>query len=366
MRRNRLAIVAPDVHRDMLGVSAGYVSVTGEPGAARIVYERPEHVITEQDPLDPWTTLAGLKVWRDRVREHDYAVLSVPGAMYRWRRPHKRESGLFEPPLQISGGWVPESYTDALAPWPAYIPFPNAGGVAEFEHHEDILARIDYGILQRLVIMAMQAYRQRATEGELPELDEAGNKIDYGDLLRPGAGALWHLPEGVKLWESQASDPTPLLAAVKDDIRDLSAVTRTPLTTLIPDGANQSADGATFAREGLLFKTGNRIERARAAWSQAIAQALAVQSGSDELPEVDVTFRPAAHLSLSERADAATKATDLPWRTRMADIWGYDGEAIDRMEVERSQDALVLGLGQAPAAPGLPAPAAPPRLSPAG
>jgi hypothetical protein len=279
--------------------------------------------------------------------------------MYRWFRQHKRVSGLIDLPIQVSGGWTPLDVTDGLVPWVSMVPFFNSGGVSEFEQHEDILARIDYGILQRLVVMAMQAYRQRATKGELPEHDEAGNSIDYGELLKPGPGALWQLPEGVDLWESQASDPTPLLAAVKDDIRDLSAVTRTPLTTLIPDGANQSADGATFAREGLLFKTGNRIEHAKAGWSQVLAQALAVHAGAGELPDVDVDFRPAAHLSLSERADAATKAMDLPWRKRMEFIWGFDGDEIDRMETQRSQDALVLGLSQAPAAPGLPPAPAP-------
>lgn len=356
MRRNRLGILAPDVHRDMLGLSAGYVSVVGTQGNARIVYERPEQVITEQDPLDPWNTLASLKVWRDKVRERDFAVLSLPtGQLYRWFRPHKRESGLIEAPIHVSGGWIPQSLTVDLAPWVTTVPFWNAGGVAEFEQHTDILDRIDYGILQRLVVMAMQAYRQRATEGDLPEHDEAGNVIDYAALLKPGPGALWNLPPGVKLWESQSTDPTPLLTAVKDDIRELCAVTSTPLSTLMPDSANQSAEGASAAREGLVFKTENRIERARASWSQVLAQALAIEAGVEELPDVDVDFRPAAQLSLSERADAATKAADLPWETRMTDIWGYDGDAVKRMQTQRSQDALVLGLAQAPAAPALPA-----------
>lgn len=352
MRRNRVSILAPDVHHDMLGMSAGYVSVVGAKDNARIVYERPEQVITESDPLDPWTTLASLKVWRDKVRERDFAVLSTPGQMFRWFRPHKRESGLLETPIQVSGGWMQQSLTVGLTPWVTTVPFFNANGVAEFEQHEDILARIDYGILQRLVVMAMQAYRQRATKGEdLPDTDEAGNPINYSELFRPGPGAIWQLPKGVELWESQSTDLTPLLTAVKDDIRDLGAVTRTPLTTLIPDGANQSADGANAIREGLVFKTGNRIERASASWERVLAQALAIEAGADTLPDVDVDFRPAAHLSLSERADAATKASDLPWETRMSDIWGYDGDAIKRMQSQRSQDALVLGLAQAPAAP---------------
>jgi len=364
LKRNKAQLIFPDVYNDMLGLSCGYVSVTGGPGAAKLTYERPEQVITEQDPLDPWETRAGLKIWRDRVAGADYAVLSLPGAMYRWTRQFLTSPYAPSAPIRASGGWQPVDYLTGLVPWVTIVPFFNAGsydaetqGVAEFERHTDILDRIDLGILQRLVIMAMQAYRQRALKGDLPETDESGNVIDYGPLFQPGAGHLWQLPEGVELWESGTTDLNPLLSAVKDDLRDLSAVTRTPLSTLVPEGANQSADGAAFAREGLIFKTSNRIDRARVPTDQVVARLLAIESGSAELPEVSVDFAPPERLSLSERADAATKAAnDLPWRTRVTDIWGYDGDAADRMEAERAQDALVLGLSQpiAPSAPALP------------
>lgn len=365
LARNRMTILEPDVYRDMLGMSVGYLSVTGvgPRGGQRavITYERPEQVITEDDPLDPWTQRAGLKIWRDLVAGRDYAVLSIPGAMYRWWRPCVAAAWASnKPPVLASGGWQPLDFITGLVPWVSMVPFVNAGGVAEFEPHRDLLDRIDYGVLQRLVIAAMQAYRQRAIETAdgkpLPETDEAGNVIDYGALFKPGAGALWELPAGVKLWESQTTDATWLLNASKDDIRTLAAVTRTPMSTLIPDGANMAAEGAAFAREGLVFKTENRIERAKASMNLVIARSLAIEAGTTQLPQVSVDYKPAAQRSLSERADAATKAAnDLPWRTRITDIWGYDADAADRMETQRAQDALILGMTQP--TPALPAPA---------
>jgi hypothetical protein len=206
--------------------------------------------------------------------------------------------------------------------------------------------------LQRLVITAMQAYRQRATKGDLPSEDAEGNEIDYADMFKPGPGALWQLPDGVELWESQQTDVSSILAANKDDITHLAAVTRTPLPTLIPDGANQTAEGASFAKEGLIFKAEDRKARASVALELAMGAALAIESGARVPVEgVEAQWQPVERRSLAERADAATKAQDLPWRTRMTDIWGYSADRVDQMESERAADALVASLSQPPIPP---------------
>jgi hypothetical protein len=54
-------------------------------------------------------------------------------------------------------------------------------------------------------------------------------------------------------------DLGPVRQAIRDDVQDLAAVTRTPLFYLTPDAANGSAEGASLAREGLVFKTEDRI-----------------------------------------------------------------------------------------------------------
>lgn len=342
-KRNRLAIGSSDAHRDMLGLSHGYTMVQQNPdGSALVTTERPEQAITEHDPRRPDMVRAGLKVYRDQVAGQDFAFLHTPGRVSMFRRLAFSSTVFCDPKLRwVEGGW--EQYDEqptGLSVVPI-VPLVNRGGIGEFESHLDLLDRINWGILQRLVLTALQAYRQRAVKGDLPEEDKDGNEIDYKEMFKPGPGSLWQLPEGVELWESQQTDFSPILAGAKDDLQHLGAVTRTPMATLMPGGENQTAEGAAFAREGLVFKTGDRVQRAGAAWDLTMGIALAIERGQlDPIADLETKFMPVERQSLAERADAASKAQDVPWRTRMTDIWQFPADQVDRMEVERAQDML--------------------------
>lgn len=353
-KRNHLQIGTADVLREMVGLSAGYMIVAEEtPGRALVTCERPEQVITEQSAARPDQVRAALKVYSDTVEEMDHAFLHLPGIVFTFVRPHRQIGGAVTPGLNRSaGGWTLQSESPTGLSFVPVFPFINRGGLGEFESHTDVLDRINWNILQRLVITAMQAYRQRATKGDLPSEDADGNEIDYAQMFKPGPGALWQLPEGVELWESSQTDISSILAANKDDITHLAAVTRTPMATLVPDGANQSAEGAAFAREGLVFKTQDRVERAKAALSLVMGAALAIERKSDTIvDDVEVLWLPVERQSLAERADAATKAQDLPWRTRMTDIWQFSADRVDQMESERAADALNAALTEPLTAP---------------
>ena len=352
-KRNRLQIGIADVLDDMIGLSVGYLIVSEGPDRKAIVTcERPEQVITEQSASRPDQVRAGIKVYRDEIDGFDVAKLHLPGVVHTYYRELRDGSGLFKPPMRVQGDWAYAGNEETGLRFVPIFPFLNRGGMGEFEPHVDVLDRINWNILQRLVITAMQAYRQRATKGDLPSEDEAGNEIDYADMFKPGPGALWQLPEGVELWESQQTDISSILAANKDDITHLAAVTRTPMSTLIPDGANQSAEGASFAKEGLVFKAGDRRSRAAASLDLALGAALAIELGLDmPVEDVESKWLPVERQSLQERADAATKAQDLPWRTRMTDIWQFSEDRVDSMESERASDALNAALSQPSAAP---------------
>jgi hypothetical protein len=222
------------------------------------------------------------------------------------------------------------------------VPFFNRDHRGEFENHTDLLDRINWIILQRLVITAMQAFRQRATKGDLPDNDEAGNPIDYAELFKPGPGALWRLPEGVELWESTQTSLQDVLESVKADVTHLAAVTRTPVSVLMPEGQNQSAEGAAFAREGLVFKTEDRITRVDSSWERVMRIAFAMADDTDDPPDVDVRWMPAERQSLAERYDALSKAgNDVPWRTKMERILQFPADEVDRMEAERASDIML-------------------------
>lgn len=371
-KRNRLGMWSTDVHRDMIGLRAGFVCAQRDPfddSKAEITYERPEQVMTDHDPSRPDRVRAALKVYRDDVEGFDAAYVHWIEDGQGWverfvRKIPINKDGIPQPMLTVTGQWEPlRDDGERIGPQPTglktvpIIPFVNRGARGEFETHIDLLDRINFVTLQRLVITAMQAFRQRATKGELDETDENGNRIDYGAIFKPGPGALWHLPEGVDLWESQITDIRGILDAAKEDVRELAAVTRTPAPMLIPDNANQTAEGAASAKEGLFFKVGDRIERAAPSWGVAMGLSMQIEQGLPEPPEVDVQFKPPEHQSLSERMDALSKAsTELPWRTKMTRIMGFDGDEVDRMATERAED-LLTAFANAPAAP---APAAPP------
>lgn len=341
-KRNRMAVKSFDAFRDMLGLSAGYLMLSPSPRGVVITRERPEQAITESDPTLPEVTRAGLKIYRDGPQKYDYAFLHLPGVVQQYRRLSYDNNGILKTLPYATEGWelINESGT-GLSFVPMY-PFENRESRGEFETHLDLLDRINWGVLQRLVITAMQAYRQRGIKGDLPAEDDDGNEIDYAQMFKPGPGQLWQLPEGAEVWESDAADLTQILSAVKDDIRDLAAVTRTPISVFVPEGANQTAEGASFAREGLVFKTTDRAARAGAQMAAMMAGALAIEAGeSAPVDDVETLWAPFEMRSLAERADASTKAQDLPWRTRMTDIWGFSEERVDEMEPQREADAAL-------------------------
>lgn len=337
---NRLNVAITDVFYDMVTTGVGYLMVGFSPnGVPEISAESPEQVITECDPRRPDLVRAGLKVYRDDAEGFDVAFLHLPGEVHTFYR-QVGDYTVFSVPVfpAAAGGWSYAGGESTGMTDIPIIPFFNSRALGEFERHTDLLDRINWTILQRLVITAMQAYRQRAIKGDLPELDESGNNIDYGELLRPGPGALWRLPDGIDLWESTQTNISEILQATKDDVQHLAAVTNTPMSTLLPDAANQSAEGAVSAKEGLVFSVERLVARADASLVQA-CHLYGTMAGID--PDVTIEWQSPQRQSLGERADAASKAGDMPWRTKMIKIWGFEPAAVDDMEAQRAQDLLL-------------------------
>lgn len=347
---NALEVGSADVHSNMLGLGDGYTLIGGldpDTGVPNITSEDPRQIITRHDPARPRVVQVALKVFTDEWTGQDTAFLYTPGQVLVATRATRDDViGLDD---LATWTWSRErsfTFPQKLVP---VVRFQNRRGNSEFETHIDLLNRINLTILQRLVITAMQAYRQRAlkksSETDMPTHDNEGNEIDYNALFSPGPGALWDLPPGVELWESQQATFQDILAAVKDDVRELAAVTRTPVGYLIPDGANQSAEGAAAMREGLVFKAEDRIARAKASWEQTLSIAFRF-AGDDEranLSQLKSLFRDPQRYSLQERADAATKATDLPLDERLVSIWGKSPADLPGLRAQRSADLLEQG-----------------------
>lgn len=343
-RDNRVNVAIKDALQDAFEASIGYLLVgRDDDGRAVVTREKPEYMIAATDPLYPWRARAALKVWRDPDDGFDYAYVWVEGERQKFRRPSVDGRGVER--RAAEGDWEavgdPETYDGR----PPVVVLENRDGLGEYERHTDAIDRIHLGILNRLVIVAMQAYRQRALKKSgdtvLPETTPDGQKIDYEKVFEPAPGALWDLPEGVEIWESSPTDIQQLLNAVKDDLRDLSAASETPLAMLVPDGANQSASGADFAREPITFKAKDRIARFSAPLAMAIVYALRVE-GFDDVPTVEIVWEPAEWVSLTEKYAAAKMAKEAgeSWKSIARNILGYSPDQIRQDELDRAEEQL--------------------------
>lgn len=381
--RAGMKVKSAEVHRALFTFGESYVivgPVSPFTGVPTITNEDPRQVITEHDPADDRRVLAALKLFHDDVAGQDLAYLYLPGVLLVATRQTGGDfSGLTGTTFGTPVNSLIQFNSDAFD-WdqslsgvlPAGLMpvhrLRNQDGTGEFEPHLDLLRRINTQILQRMSISVVQAFRQRAVKG-LPERDGAGVVIDYTDMFAADPGALWQVPDGVDFWESAQGDLTPILSAVKDDVQSLAAVTRTPMHMLMPAGQNQSAEGASLQREGLVFKIEDRIERVTEGWSAVLATAFLWMGDKAraDLDQLSLVWRPPERLSLAERADANSKLVDVPWRTRMVEVMGFPPDQVDRMESERAGDQLLdaaITQGTAadttqPAGPAVPAQPAP-------
>jgi hypothetical protein len=196
----------------------------------------------------------------------------------------------------------------------------------------------------------MQAYRQRALEkddgAELPEVDANGDEIDYDKLFEASPAALWDLPPGIKIWESMQTDLQPILAAVKADVTDLAAITRTPMHYLSPEGANQSAEGASLTREGLVSKVRHRIATASEAWEQVLS--LAFEWKQDpvraRLVDTECLWLEPEQFSLTQKASAVSQmSTTMPWSLLAEQVLQLTPQQVQRYDADRVNDVLLRG-----------------------
>lgn len=352
-RANRMDVAVADTIRDMLAVSVGYMVVGRDSfGRAVVTSEQPEYMYAATDPLRPWVARAAVKVWRDLDEQEDYAYVWASGARQKFHRPMHdttARSGKKQIITRASGGWDPVGEPEVYDGAPPVVVFENHSAMGEFEPHTDLIDRINLVILQRMVTIAMQAFRQRAIKGSLPETvtgpDGSEKKVDWASVFSPAPGALWELPEGLEIWESQESAQSiqSMLNAVKDDIRDLSAVSRTPLPMVAPEGQNQSAAGAEFSKEGLVMKAKDRIARITPSLAEVMTIAMRVQNPEFE-ETVTVGFMDPTWVSYAEKYQAAVqaKAVDIPFRTRAITILGFTADEVDQMEIDMAAQELTL------------------------
>lgn len=368
---NGLDVEIADVFTSMLALGDGYMIIGGDAESGPIITgEDPRQVVTFHDPVQQRIVRCGAKFFHDPDLETDFGYLYMPGgfdadgvhypayvrvAVCEGVRTSTPRTPTFTP---SSWSWVDDLggfLSHDLVP---VVRFRNRRGVSEFEPHLDILGRLTHQTLQRMTIATYQAFRQRAIKvdpNDMPDKDPAtGLDIDYNDILAADPGALWKLPLTADLWESGQVDLTPILAADKADVVALSGVSRTPLATLMPGDGNESAEGASFKREGLTFKTEDRIRRATEGLKDVMSIALSVagETSRADRAKLQVLWEPVERVSMAEKYDAASKglAAGVARKTVLIKVLGFSPREADENEVLLEGESALVGK-VAPAAP---------------
>jgi hypothetical protein len=409
---NNLDVHQADVYRYALSMHVGYVSVAspdqdGEtPTLPVIVAEDPRTCITVHDPVTR-REIAAFKLYHDANEHRDYALLWLPGELYVATRDRTHRGAgtqlatTYNESLTPSGpipvtftassftlenedGTPSETWATKTVPVTRFL---NRDGKAEFEDHIDLLDRINHMILQRLVIATLQAFRQRAIETTDPDgladEDDDGEPIDWDKMFTADPGALWRMPYGAKVWESQQVDLSGILNAVKDDVLHLAALTATPLSMFTPDAATQTAEGASLQRESQTYKVIDRQRIFGRSWARVMSHAFLFAGDAEraDLSTITIDWMPAERYSLAEKGAAAAQlSTVLPkeviWRDVMqmtppqialAKTAEADDQALAQAnaQIATEQATRVAAAQQAQPAPGGPTPPAPARTQPA-
>lgn len=368
-RASGMAAEIDDVHRMSLVTGNGYALTSRYGGEPSYTHEDPREVVTLHDPVKQSRIVAAAKIFFHDEEARPVAYLYRPGRIW---RATLGDGGRRSPNIpRISSAWDWDEHGEVGASWGAglddFMPvlrYRNEEGVGELERHAGLIDRVDHMVLQGMTVATLQAFKQRAIKApleDMPDNDEFGNPINYDDVLSADVGALWKLPETAEIWESGNVDLTPIWTGMEKFTQQLSAVTFTPLAMFSPEGQNQSAAGAGFAREGRTFKIEDRQDRLGSTHADALAQLFRLAGDeSRSTPEgIEVVWRPAERYSLAEKADAMTKmaAGGVPWRTRMVEVGQFTPAQVARMESERLTDTVLFPADTAQAQAATPSPA---------
>lgn len=286
-----------------------------------ITFEDPRTCITEQDPSNPQHTRAGLRMWQDDVLQKIVVMLYLPEAVYQYVGPSVYDCRDLDTPgltkkllsgPQGGGLELVDAMPNPLGLVPitraAWIPSGKQASFAEAEDVLDIQDRINATILDRMVISRSQAYKQRWAKGiKLPKTRSGQSKPPFD----PGSDMLWVTDNpDAEFGEFKEADIKQILEAVRDDVGDMAAITKTPAHYLMNRMANVSGDTLTQAEAGLVSKTKQRMIAMGWALERTMRLCFAYMNDSRAAEtDVEVIWADPELHSRSELADAFGKET---------------------------------------------------------
>lgn len=341
------------IDRATLSMSRAFAmvgAVDPEIGAPVITVEDPRQVIVRHHPARRRKVMSGLKVYVDG--DFDRAVFfPEPGWVLKaHRKRNSTDVGARVTQLDM-GGWDWTREPERL-PFPVVpiVEFANLAGLGsqpegEFEAHLAALDRVTFVVLNRLELLTLQAFRQRAIKG-LPLRDpRSGEEIDYSGDFLAGPGELWQLPETAEIWESGAVDLSSVLQTEKQDIITYAGATATPLSYLFPDSDGGSAEGAALKRESATFKAIDRMAQQGESYEHLMSLAFLFAGDPNRARRgsIEIIWAAAERYTLAQKAEAAAKyaAAGVPLQTIGQTVLQMTPPEIRRMMAEHATESLL-------------------------
>lgn len=354
-KRSGMKVGVRDFFKDAGIYGSAYLTTTGPavPSSTAeplIVASNGFSTATIQNSVQNWLSDAMLQVGYDLINQVEILTLFRAGYMRQAMREAKKSSVVLNGKRWTPGrnwDWVsdpiPLGYTDGVPG--CKMSGPDDMGM--FEKHLDSLDRITNGIRDRLTINAMQAFKQRAIKGDLPDVyppghQLAGQKVPYNEIFEVGPAALWRLPPGVEIWESSVTDTQGILNGSKDDVKNFSAVSSTPMYILSPDAVNASAGAADKSAEA--FETSVEEWQDRAEMPIALALSLSFLAQGDAtraaIGEIGIDWSPVSRSSINEKSQAASAAKTGGSSQAFINksIWGMSPEQLKQERQDRTDE----------------------------
>ncbi len=314
-----------------------------------ITVEDPRTTIVEHDPVRHNRIRAGLRMWKDDQIGYIIAVVYLPDSIHYFRSTDNAFDNLTQEILKQrliqTGSWeYMGSEVNVLGEVPIvplnWRPGLHGSSRSEAEEGFSIQDRINATILDRMIISRAQAYKQRWAKGiTLPVTDSGHVKPPFD----PGADILWAVEdENAAFGEFKEADITMILKAVRDDVGDLAAITKTPPHYLLGEIVNASGDALKAAETGLVSKTKARMKTAGWAWEKVIKLAFGWLGDTNKQNEVlaETIWADPESRSRAELADAILKETQMGLPPEMAfERLGLTPAQIQRaMQLKRQEE----------------------------
>lgn len=319
-----------------------------------IVPEDPRQTITEADPVRPRRTRASLKMYIDEVEREMVALVVTDQFVAQMSAPAggledvttTTNPKLLHADIVKHLAWRLDNVADN--PWGMnpIVRFPwrptfNNDSRGEFENLIDIQDRINATVLDRMIISRAQAYKQRWAKGIAVEKDAGGRPRAPFD---PGADILWATSAtDAAFGEFKEADLRQVLDAVRSDVEDLAAISKTPPHYLIGAVVNVSGDALKAAETGLVSKVRDRMRSVGASWEQVMKVAMLIQGDENKGRKtgVEVIWEDPESRSRAELADAVLKESTIgvPFSLLMERLQ-YSPTQIERAKSERQAEEL--------------------------